>query len=96
MARSLDPREINEVIFAVRTGRPAKEIDEYDELTLWALLTETKTAKDEWEKIRVEAQSAQKHWTEPIEITETTGDPLIDKWEQEIARGRVPDLDEEL
>ena len=25
-----------------------------------------------------------------------TGDPLCDKWEQEIADGRIPDLDEEL
>lgn len=25
-----------------------------------------------------------------------TGDPLVDKWEREIAEGRDPDLDEEL
>ena len=33
-----------------------------------------------------------KDWTEPVK----TGDPLIDKWERELAAGRTPDLSEGL
>lgn len=33
---------------------------------------------------------------EEWETAHTTGDPLVDKWEREIAAGQDPDLDEEL
>jgi len=39
----------------------------------------------------LDAAESQENWT----IARKTGDPLADKWENAIARGETPDLDEE-
>lgn len=88
-----DPREIMEVIWCINTGRPARPIDEYDQITLLALFFEAEEAKKEQDRIR--SRSTVSHWTEEEPLV-LTGDPLVDKWEREIAAGRDPDLDEEL
>jgi hypothetical protein len=80
-----------EVLHYRATGRLAKPAHDYPLGTLLALLTEQKSAADLAEQQETFGEAP--HWTEEPEIV-TTGDPLVDKWERELAMGQTPDLDE--
>ena len=79
-----------------RTGTPARSFDDYDPLTLQALLYHWDSAlehaairgleEDEAQQVR---RQARRNYKKPV----STGDPLVDEWEREIAAGRMPDLD---
>lgn len=90
-----DPHDLLEVIYVMQTSRLPKPMYEYDPITLLALLQDRKIAIEETEVIRAELMSQKHHWTADPEPVKVTGDPLVDKWEREIATGKTPDLDEE-
>jgi hypothetical protein len=86
-----DPVDRLDFIFVLRLNALPRPIDEYDSLSLQALLLHKDDALKEGDRIAAEFKKHVKE-EEPIE----TGDPLIDKWEREFAAGEDPDLDEEL
>lgn len=83
-----------EIIHFGMTGKLARSANEYDDITLIAILQEQETAKDHIEVVKTLKMQEDAHWTDSPKPIHVTGDPLIDKWERELAQGKVPDLDE--
>ena len=93
-----------EVVWFRRVGRPAREISEYHELELIALMTDD-DAQDQGDNFGGDHKLSPysplgggrifkplklpTKWDEAIE----TGDPVADEWERQIARGETPELD---
>ena len=79
-------------------GKTIRRADSYPYLTLVALITEQDTAKEEFRSgpFSVIFESQAPHWTDAPPTHSATGDPLVDKWERQIAAGIDPDLDEEI
>lgn len=82
-----------------KTGRPAKPFGDYDPLSLSVLLSgelakalehkqpaKTKKTGGRWGPPTLSGKSKAKYTT-PI----TTGDPVADEWERQIAEGKLPD-----
>lgn len=80
-------RGIAEWLWTQKTGSPPRRLDDYDPQTLRALLAHSDAIAKQIQHIA--AQSADPN--APV----ITGDPLIDKWERELAEGKTPDLNEE-
>jgi hypothetical protein len=79
-----------------KTGSPARRFEDYDPLTLQALLYHWDSAIEHMALRGLEddeAKQVQRQARRKYRQAESTGDPLVDEWEREIAAGRVPDLD---
>ena len=85
-----------------KTGKPPKKYEEYDTLTLIALLVETeKLLSDDNSEDHEPTHFHKEHGVGPPTLGKLkygkayrTGDPLVDKWEAELAAGLTPDLNE--
>ena len=102
-----DPRMLMEFVYLNRTGRTAREFDQYPLLTLQALLFHADSAGHE---LGWYTAPRRRHWLdrdpEPRrrlgpgrlrapkvwDQAVDTGDPVADAWERAIARGETPDL----
>lgn len=80
-----------------KTGTPAKTFDQYDPLSLSVLLSgelgkalekpeKTQKSPGRWGVPTLSGKSKADYNT-PI----TTGDPIADEWERQIAAGKTPD-----
>ena len=78
MAR--DPLMAIEIAWTLRFGKPPRAFDEYDPLTVEALVFESKALED--------GSLTMPDYDDPI----VTDDPVVAAWERAIARGEVPDL----
>lgn len=98
-----DPDFYTSFLWFKKTGKPPKEYEDYDPLSLIALLVEADKLLSPEDEDEDETNFKQEHMVGPPTLGKLkygkaykTGDPLVDKWEQEIAAGLDPDLNETL
>lgn len=95
-----DPQWIVRYVWYKRTGSPPLEYDEFRPAEIPAFLMGIDSALEEEDK----SAYTKRRWGPPRNIklpsqwneAVSTGDPLIDKWEREIAAGKTPNLTENL
>ena len=95
-----DWKMVLEHIWLSRTGRPAKDFEDYNPITLGVLLSGHigELLKNETKKPEKTKKSIGR-WGPPTigkpkgyDKAISTGDPVADEWEREIAAGKVPKL----
>ena len=82
-----DPIEVLEIAWFMRAGRPSKPIDDYDPLTVHALMLYSEDA------LKADSLGVPLvRWPKGASGPAITGDPLIDEWERKLASGEPLDL----
>lgn len=94
MLRSRSQADLAELVHVRATGKLARDPFDYPLISLVALLVERKTVQSHAMRETFGDVRDEPHWTEGAPDIGSTGDPLIDKWERELAAGIEPDLDE--
>lgn len=101
-----DPVTMMERAWLLKTGRPPRPFESYSLVELRAMLLHPKEAEAEITRMARSSEVEDDDWlrqeenklkkTHPWDEPMFDGDPLGDKWEAAIARGEIPDFDEEL
>jgi hypothetical protein len=89
-----------QAVWTQKTGSPPKGYDGYDALTLLSLLNYADPPDSELSSSEATIETKHKPWGPPTlaggkkldyDEPQTTGDPLVDYWETQVAAGGVPD-----